>query len=83
MLLLSHNTTHHTTPVQVDLGEDICIFGENLFVSLTNEIERVSESEEGREWQVLVSRPAAAANRKCNSSSSKGVWAQRERACKA
>lgn len=38
-------------PTQVDLGEDICIFGENLFVSLTNEIERVSESGrgEGRE----------------------------------
>lgn len=27
---------------QVDFGEDVCIFGENLFISLTNEIERVS-----------------------------------------
>jgi hypothetical protein len=34
-------------PLQVDFGEDVCIFGENLFISLTNEIERVSAGEGG------------------------------------
>jgi hypothetical protein len=30
--------------VQVDFGEDVCIFGEKFVVGLTEEIERVSSS---------------------------------------
>jgi hypothetical protein len=32
------------TAVQVDFGEDVCIFGEKFVVGLTEEIERVSGS---------------------------------------
>lgn len=37
---IENDTARYAMVKLVDLGEDICIFGENLFVSLTNEIER-------------------------------------------
>lgn len=59
MCILLTFTWPPTAVLQVDFGEDVCIFGEKFVVGLTEEIERVSGRQNGR--QADSSTPVAAA----------------------